>query len=111
MRGRFRSAVQPPIQARRPPPAPDPAVRVEPPHPSQPKAPLPPSEPALAANPPARSNLQPCQAGKAFLSLAIFSSVATPRTPVLEDVQARRPTTHLSLTRVGVTNVEKVVRI
>jgi GTP cyclohydrolase-4 len=37
--------------------------------------------------------------------------VATPRTPVLEDVQARRPTTHLSLTRVGVTGVEKVVRI
>jgi GTP cyclohydrolase I/GTP cyclohydrolase-4 len=30
---------------------------------------------------------------------------------VLEDVQARRPTTHLSLTRVGVTGVEKVVRI
>jgi GTP cyclohydrolase-4 len=37
--------------------------------------------------------------------------VATPRIPVLEDVQARRPTTHLSLTRVGVTGVEKVVRI
>jgi GTP cyclohydrolase I/GTP cyclohydrolase-4 len=37
--------------------------------------------------------------------------VATPKTPVLEDVQARRPTTHLSLTRVGVTGVEKVVRI
>ena len=30
---------------------------------------------------------------------------------MLEDVQARRPTTHLSLTRVGVTGVEKVVRI
>ena len=43
--------------------------------------------------------------------MGIFSVVATPRTPVLEDVQARRPTTHLSLTRVGVTGVEKVVRI
>jgi GTP cyclohydrolase-4 len=43
--------------------------------------------------------------------MAIFRTVATPRTPVLEDVQARRPTTHLSLTRVGVTGVEKVVRI
>jgi GTP cyclohydrolase-4 len=32
-------------------------------------------------------------------------------TPLIEDVQARRPTTHLSLTRVGVTGVEKVVRI
>jgi GTP cyclohydrolase I/GTP cyclohydrolase-4 len=30
---------------------------------------------------------------------------------VVEDVQARRPKTHLSLTRVGVTGVEKVVRI
>ena len=29
----------------------------------------------------------------------------------LEDVQARRPTTHVSLSRVGVTGVEKVVRI
>ena len=28
-----------------------------------------------------------------------------------DDVQARRPTTHVSLTRVGVTNVEKVIRI
>ena len=31
-------------------------------------------------------------------------------TPIL-DVQARRPTTHMSLSRVGVTGVEKVVRI
>ena len=31
--------------------------------------------------------------------------------PALEDVQARRPTTHVSLSRVGVTGVEKVVRI
>ena len=31
--------------------------------------------------------------------------------PTLEDVQARRPTTHVSLSRVGVTGVEKVVRI
>ncbi|HYZ27610.1 MAG TPA: GTP cyclohydrolase MptA [Thermoleophilaceae bacterium] len=37
--------------------------------------------------------------------------MATPRTSLIEDVQARRPTTHLSLTRVGVTGVEKVVRI
>src|SRR5204863_5276183 len=29
----------------------------------------------------------------------------------LEDVQARRPTAHVSLSRVGVTGVEKVVRI
>ncbi len=28
-----------------------------------------------------------------------------------EDVQARRPTTHVSLSRVGVTNVDKVIRI
>src|SRR5215212_3524293 len=28
-----------------------------------------------------------------------------------EDVQARRPTAHVSLSRVGVTNVEKVIRI
>src|SRR3954463_7564989 len=28
-----------------------------------------------------------------------------------DDVQARRPTTHVSLSRVGVTGVEKVVRI
>src|SRR3954454_20970404 len=28
-----------------------------------------------------------------------------------EDVQARRPTTHVSLSRVGITNVEKVIRI
>ena len=28
-----------------------------------------------------------------------------------EDVQARRPSTHVSLTRVGVTGVEKVIRI
>jgi len=37
--------------------------------------------------------------------------VEASRTPLIEDVQARRPTTHLSLTRVGVTGVEKVVRI
>ena len=30
--------------------------------------------------------------------------------PVHDDVQARRPTTHLSLSRVGVTGVEKVIR-
>src|SRR5687768_2229984 len=32
-------------------------------------------------------------------------------TPLAGDVQARRPVTHLSLSRVGVTNVEKVIRI
>jgi GTP cyclohydrolase-4 len=32
-------------------------------------------------------------------------------TPTVQDVQARRPTTHVSLSRVGVTGVEKVVRI
>jgi GTP cyclohydrolase I/GTP cyclohydrolase-4 len=37
--------------------------------------------------------------------------VTTPRTSLIQDVQARRPSTHLSLTRVGVTGVEKVVRI
>jgi GTP cyclohydrolase-4 len=37
--------------------------------------------------------------------------VSAQRASLLEDVQARRPTTHVSLTRVGVTGVEKVVRI
>jgi GTP cyclohydrolase IV len=32
-------------------------------------------------------------------------------TPFADDVQARRPATHLSLSRVGVTGVEKVIRI
>src|SRR5919197_6455463 len=32
-------------------------------------------------------------------------------TPTVQDVQARRPSTHLSLSRVGVTGVEKVVRV
>ena len=32
-------------------------------------------------------------------------------TDLLEDVQAQAPTLHLSLSRVGVTNVEKVIRI
>src|SRR5204863_6106784 len=41
----------------------------------------------------------------------IFRRVTAPKTTVVEDVQARRPSTHLSLTRVGVTGVEKVVRI
>ena len=30
---------------------------------------------------------------------------------LLEDVQEQRPTLHVSLSRVGVTNVEKVIRI
>jgi GTP cyclohydrolase I/GTP cyclohydrolase-4 len=50
-------------------------------------------------------------AGRTFFPTGIFSRVTSPRTPVVEDVQARRPSTHLSLTRVGVTGVEKVVRI
>ena len=33
------------------------------------------------------------------------------RIQLLDDVQARRPTTHVSLSRVGVTGVEKVIRI
>src|SRR3954454_7029560 len=31
--------------------------------------------------------------------------------PASDDVQARRPTAHISLSRVGVTNVQKVIRI
>ena len=31
--------------------------------------------------------------------------------PASDDVQARRPTAHVSLSRVGVTNVQKVIRI
>src|SRR3954452_9646844 len=34
----------------------------------------------------------------------------TRETPLLGDVQARRPTTHVSLSRVGVTGVRKVIR-
>src|SRR3954470_4993152 len=41
----------------------------------------------------------------------IFSPVTVSKTELHDDVQARRPSTHLSLTRVGVTGVEKVVRI
>jgi GTP cyclohydrolase I/GTP cyclohydrolase-4 len=37
--------------------------------------------------------------------------VSVQQTHLVDDVQARRPTTHVSLTRVGVTGVEKVVRI
>jgi GTP cyclohydrolase IV len=40
-----------------------------------------------------------------------MTDLAFPRALSDDDVQARRPTTHVSLTRVGVTNVEKVVRI
>src|SRR5947199_5366776 len=32
-------------------------------------------------------------------------------TPIVSDVQARRPTAHVSLSRVGVTGVQKVIRI
>ena len=35
----------------------------------------------------------------------------TDRMPLIEDVQARRPATHTSLSRVGVTGVQKVIRI
>ena len=41
----------------------------------------------------------------------LASSVMTEPLAALEDVQARRPTTHVSLSRVGVTGVEKIVRI
>ena len=37
--------------------------------------------------------------------------MSEPTTALVEDVQARRPSTHVSLSRVGVTNVEKVIRI
>ena len=40
-----------------------------------------------------------------------MADLAAPATLSHDDVQARRPTTHVSLTRVGVTNVEKVIRI
>jgi GTP cyclohydrolase I/GTP cyclohydrolase-4 len=45
------------------------------------------------------------------LGLGIVSTVSAQRVELSDDVQARRPTTHISLTRVGVTGVEKVVRI
>jgi len=37
--------------------------------------------------------------------------VSAQRVELVEDVQAQRPSTHISLTRVGLTGVEKVVRI
>ncbi len=37
--------------------------------------------------------------------------MSDPVTLLGSDVQARRPTTHVSLSRVGVTGVEKVIRI
>ena len=40
-----------------------------------------------------------------------MADLASPSTVPHDDVQARRPATHVSLTRVGVTGVEKVVRI
>ncbi len=40
-----------------------------------------------------------------------MSDLAIPGAPPQDDVQARRPATHVSLTRVGVTGVEKVIRI
>jgi GTP cyclohydrolase I/GTP cyclohydrolase-4 len=40
-----------------------------------------------------------------------MSDLLTTGAALHDDVQARRPTTHVSLTRVGVTGVEKVVRI
>src|SRR5947208_6192645 len=38
-------------------------------------------------------------------------SVMSVLRPASDDVQARRPTAHVSLSRVGVTNVQKVIRI
>jgi len=40
-----------------------------------------------------------------------MADLAPPRAVPHDDVQARRPATHVSLTRVGVTGVEKVIRI
>jgi GTP cyclohydrolase I/GTP cyclohydrolase-4 len=40
-----------------------------------------------------------------------MADLATPGAVPHDDVQARRPATHVSLTRVGVTGVEKVIRI
>ncbi|HYI99665.1 MAG TPA: GTP cyclohydrolase MptA [Thermoleophilaceae bacterium] len=40
-----------------------------------------------------------------------MADLAIPAAVPDDDVQARRPTTHISLTRVGVTGVEKVIRI
>jgi GTP cyclohydrolase IV len=51
------------------------------------------------------------KAGRTFFPRGIFSLVTAPKTHARDDVQARRPSTNLSLTRVGVTGVEKVVRI
>jgi GTP cyclohydrolase-4 len=51
------------------------------------------------------------KAGRTFFPRGIFRLVTAPKTHALDDVQARRPSTNLSLTRVGVTGVEKVVRI
>src|SRR6476661_5154699 len=62
-------------------------------------------------NPPAVPMYNRVKRPRTFLGMGIVGVVSAPRTPVLEDVQARRPSTHLSLTRVGVTGVEKVVRI
>src|ERR671936_3130572 len=46
------------------------------------------------------------------ISTAILQRAPMSReSPTVQDVQARRPTTHVSLSRVGVTGVEKVVRI
>jgi GTP cyclohydrolase I/GTP cyclohydrolase-4 len=40
-----------------------------------------------------------------------MSDFGSPTSVALEDVQAQRPTLHVSLSRVGVTNVEKVIRL
>src|SRR3954471_7569302 len=45
------------------------------------------------------------------LSDYLATSGMSRETPTVQDVQARRPTAHVSLSRVGVTGVEKVVRI
>src|SRR4051794_6952857 len=60
---------------------------------------------------PFRTVLRPQRKGGAFLSRGSLRRVSTQRIPVLDDVQARRPSTHVSLSRVGVTGVEKVVHI
>jgi GTP cyclohydrolase I/GTP cyclohydrolase-4 len=65
---------------------------------------------AKAAPPAASEYIQEKRTGNKF-ETGIFRPVSAQRVPLLDDVQARRPATHISLTRVGLTGVEKVVRI
>src|SRR5258706_14148589 len=96
-----------------PRPVPALAVRAEPPCPSQP---IPSSSlpAACRRRPPSGFRVHPCQGDKEVFGsfeTAIFRPVSTQRTPLLEDVEARKPSTHVSLTRVGVKGVQQVIRI